>query len=666
MEKQLYRYPGPQPFAKEQQPLFFGREDDIEALFQLVSIEKLVVLFSKSGLGKSSLINAGIIHKLEVLQHPAPLKWRFGAYTEGSSSPLEKVLANVTPATPLNPVLVKAFGDAPSVWKSIKNRQLQTGVNDFLVIIDQFEELFTYPEEMILEFKQQLSELLYAEIPNQLRQTLEEQFDHFGQSPFTDEELELIHDPFDVRLLLAIRSDRMSLLNNLTDYLPDVLRTCYELHPLNAEQAEEAILNPAFLKDPAFITPAFDYEDEAIEALLNFLSADRSKQIESFQLQLLCQALEKKVLDQKLTKIRKEDLEGLQTIFEDYYDNQIDLLETAEQRQAARQLLEEALIYEEEERRLSLYEGQIYQNYGFSPQLLQQLCNVHLLRAEPSLKGGYTYEIPHDTLVAPILKAKRRRLAKEKAAEEQRRQEERQQELAQLQREKEEANRKRRRALMVAVATSLLAVLATLSTIWAVQQSQRAKEAEQEALIEKDRAESLSDSLNEQLTRYLQASYDQLLAEGKSAVAARDFDEAFDKFQQALQVDTAYLMDRGSQAAQELAEAQNLATQFAEFTALMKEGDQLANAGTLRLPEALARYQQARNLELDENANQAAQNKIDALRIKIDDEFERLKERGLLRLRMNNTAEACRLLRQARQLNRRDAEVNAAIQDNCN
>ena len=58
------RYPGVKPFATTEQELFFGRDRDIEDLWNLLWLSKLVVLFGKSGYGKSSLINAGILPEI--------------------------------------------------------------------------------------------------------------------------------------------------------------------------------------------------------------------------------------------------------------------------------------------------------------------------------------------------------------------------------------------------------------------------------------------------------------------------------------------------------------------------------------------------------------------------------------------------------------------------
>ncbi len=74
MEEQ-YRYPGPRSFTENDRELFFGRNKEIRKLTELMVIEKLAVLFGKSGYGKTSLLQAGVIPRLEEKEvhqvHPA-------------------------------------------------------------------------------------------------------------------------------------------------------------------------------------------------------------------------------------------------------------------------------------------------------------------------------------------------------------------------------------------------------------------------------------------------------------------------------------------------------------------------------------------------------------------------------------------------------------------
>ena len=58
----ISRYPGIRSFERAEQALFFGRSRELAALFDAVKVKPLTVLFAKSGIGKTSLLNAGLLH----------------------------------------------------------------------------------------------------------------------------------------------------------------------------------------------------------------------------------------------------------------------------------------------------------------------------------------------------------------------------------------------------------------------------------------------------------------------------------------------------------------------------------------------------------------------------------------------------------------------------
>jgi hypothetical protein len=132
-------------------------------------------------------------------------------------------------------------------------------------------------------------------------------------------------------------------------------------------------------------------------------------------LQIVCNSIEMKVATQSLPIIGPADVGDLEAIIENYYIEKIGSIGNEAEQLAARRLVEDGLVYEEEERRLSLYEGLILKSYGVSSVTLRKLVDSHLLRAEPSLQGGYTYELSHDILVALVLKAKAKRKEGERA-----------------------------------------------------------------------------------------------------------------------------------------------------------------------------------------------------------------------------------------------------------
>ena len=66
MTDTLYRYPGAQPFRDDDfsRRTFFGREQASIALADQILANRLVVVYAKSGLGKTSLLNAGVAPRL--------------------------------------------------------------------------------------------------------------------------------------------------------------------------------------------------------------------------------------------------------------------------------------------------------------------------------------------------------------------------------------------------------------------------------------------------------------------------------------------------------------------------------------------------------------------------------------------------------------------------
>jgi len=459
-----YRYPGTKPFGADQQDLFFGRDDDIRQLLSRISLEQMIVLYSKSGLGKSSLINAGILPQVLKDKVYTPISTRFGAFASNNTeSPIVKTKKQIraTGSFTESTLLDKLIPRGNSLWYHIKNQQLiYPNRRKFLLIFDQFEELFTYKRGEIHTFKKELSELLNEKIPRQFRHALDRQYES-GEAILTEDELVALHQPVEIKVLLAIRSDRMSSLNDMKDYFPQILRHCYQLGELDEDQACEAILSPASKIDEDFITPPFSYEEKALEKILNFLTNGGKQKIDSFQLQILCHSIEQKLLNEPIPVISTSLVDDVRSIYENYYLRQINNIEDEGDRLAARKLIEEGMIFEQESRRLGVYEGTAREEYHVNEEVLQQLVDFHLIRPEPSLQGGFIYEISHDSLVAPILIAYRTRQMKEEQAEAERKQKEaeRKQKEAEARAEKERRQKRRIQWLAIlALAGALLAI----------------------------------------------------------------------------------------------------------------------------------------------------------------------------------------------------------------
>ena len=171
------RYPGSIPFTVEYKDLFFGRDEDIKELCLLVNVENLSVLYGKSGLGKSSLLNAGALPQLETENDYLPLEVRFNNYVEGNPQKpvgifIQKITEDRQPESFLNKI-----HEYVSFWQYLKSIQFQNQDKKYiLLILDQFEEIFTYPEG-VEDFTRQLAELLNNKMPRSFQRNLRRKLD---------------------------------------------------------------------------------------------------------------------------------------------------------------------------------------------------------------------------------------------------------------------------------------------------------------------------------------------------------------------------------------------------------------------------------------------------------------------------------------------------------
>src|SRR5678815_5913807 len=58
-------YVGPRSFRKDQREFFFGRDEEADELVSIITAHSAVLMYSQSGAGKTSLVNAKLIPKLE-------------------------------------------------------------------------------------------------------------------------------------------------------------------------------------------------------------------------------------------------------------------------------------------------------------------------------------------------------------------------------------------------------------------------------------------------------------------------------------------------------------------------------------------------------------------------------------------------------------------------
>ena len=491
--KKMHRYPGVRPFEPEDKALFFGRDLDISDLCEMVRAERLVVLFGKSGYGKSSLLNAGVVPKLR--SYMKTFEVRFNEWDAKQTS-LLKILVDKTPL----PVKLRSNAQflgklEQNLWTHFKQLENEEK-NSYLLVFDQFEEFFSYPVKAQRAFCDELADLMSDELPESLRETVR---------GLDREQRRLLSAPVDVRVLFSIRSDRMHELDSLKDRLPAILHKRYELKPLRRDQAKKAIVGPAALIDPrpdlregriisesekdtwAFVSKPFTYEGNCLDKILDYLAGSdpaQQKGVETWHLQVLCESIESQVAERHgmgetyAPPVSVDDLPDFEDVLNQYYKRKLALL-GAEKQISASFIIEEGLVSYNAEtetgRRRSVDVQTLLEEYGATHDLLGDLEDTFLVRKEPNTLGRHNYELSHDSLLGPVIMAKKKRLTVE---EEHRRKVEQ----ARFEAEKADAAKRQRNSWITAGIAATLVLAALASIFIAYQESMQAK-------VESDRAE---------------------------------------------------------------------------------------------------------------------------------------------------------------------------------
>lgn len=405
-----YRYPGINYFDTNDTDIFFGRTDDRLKLADKVEMEKTVLLYSRSGLGKTSLLKAALIPELiQRGYHPYYIK--LGLYSADSISPVVNIIRN-TIQQPPHTFLHKFINRCNTLWfafKSwqIKNHQPHIKEKPIVIIFDQFEEISSYPYDDIMAFKQQLAALLSQNLPPEYQRGLENS--KLLTEELTDEELDLLYTPLRIKIVFSVRSDQLSVLNKLTDYLPFIQNTFYELKPLSTEKAILAITKPAEM-DGNFITEKFSFQKDALDTIQTTLKSGSKDEVDSAHLQIILQYIEKELVKDAQNKIiSSATLGDLDKVYENYYHDSLNKLSLS-QKAAAQKLIEDRLIANG--RRIS-YDKEACLPI-VSPEILNILVDNRLLREEPNSLGRTSYEISHDSLIKPILESRKYRKEKKK------------------------------------------------------------------------------------------------------------------------------------------------------------------------------------------------------------------------------------------------------------
>jgi WD40 repeat protein len=463
-------YPGLFPFREKDKNYFFGRDREIQELTQLIEDNVLTVVFGKSGMGKTSLLQAGLIPWIRN-NYYLPIYLRVN-FDEQAIPPLRQVKDTIQSK------IKEMDPQAPSIedktlWEYFSFTKILNGIVTPLLVFDQFEEIFTIPKKSSPEVDAFVTEITDL-IENQEPAAVKEQYQK-ERKPTTSPRQELY-----IRVIFSLREEYLPQLESFSHYLPSVKLSRYRILHMKGEDAVKAVLEPAqkIIRDRGVaeeiiktIPPGKNEDYNPYEPIGETW---KTREIEPFLLSLFCYRLNEKRLRNRENIISLELIRGLsvEKIMGDYYGESM-----ADMPAQVKYAVEDLLLTPDGHRKLqeinTLLKESAYQVTG---KHIETLVSRRILRIET--RSGVDYvELIHDVL-APILKESR---DKRKEKEEKER----------------EATQKKKRLWrnFIAASASISVILAILISIFLVQQEKIksgkkfASLQEQEAKKEKERAE---------------------------------------------------------------------------------------------------------------------------------------------------------------------------------
>src|SRR5215210_5755057 len=237
-------WPGLDPFDETDQEYFHGRAAEAGELVRLVRREPLTVLFGRSGLGKTSLLKAGLFPLLRGEDY-LPVYLRLD-YAEGAPALREQIFRGLQAACDADRVQSAQPAGDESLWSFFHRRDAEFwGERNRpvtpVIVFDQFEEIFTLGQETEASrgcsaaFLVELGDLVENRPPDAVREALEAEATAARRFDFKRST---------VKLVLSFREDFLAEMEGLKEQMPSLMYNRFRLLAMGGAQAYEVITRP--------------------------------------------------------------------------------------------------------------------------------------------------------------------------------------------------------------------------------------------------------------------------------------------------------------------------------------------------------------------------------------------------------------------------------------
>jgi hypothetical protein len=151
-------------YTKNDKNIFFGRDEEIKAIYELVQVSKLVLIYGASGTGKTSLIECGLSNKF------SEADWFDVRIRRGNVPFLEATIQAVK----------RKLNEEINIDRPLVDSVQSLYYNNFIpiyLIFDQFEELFIMGDEKErIDFFNALADLVHLKVPCKILLIVREEY----------------------------------------------------------------------------------------------------------------------------------------------------------------------------------------------------------------------------------------------------------------------------------------------------------------------------------------------------------------------------------------------------------------------------------------------------------------------------------------------------------
>lgn len=380
-------YVGPRAFRADERDLFFGRARESLETARIWRANRLTVLYGASGVGKTSLLQAGVIPALD----PAS----FDVLPMGRIRAALPDPANAVPVrNPFTFALLSSWApdESPRALAALTIRDFLSRRGEsydryedpipILVAVDQVEELFSSPPH-----RQRFVRPFIGELADALR----------------------VHQG--VRLLLSLREDYLAAVLPFEQLLAGQSRTRSRLLPFGPDAALEAIRGPLRGTGRSFEPGA---AEELVAELRNIRVTDArgeestvtADNVEPVQVQIVCSELWESLPEDArvITSSHVREYVNVDRFLANFCSRALGVVAREQKIPAGRirSWLQEIFITELGTRGTT-YQG-LEQTAGMPNAVVWALEDIHVLKAEHRSSTRW-YELQHDRLIEPIRQA---------------------------------------------------------------------------------------------------------------------------------------------------------------------------------------------------------------------------------------------------------------------